>query len=1236
MYLKKIVVNGFKSFADKIVISLDKGITGIVGPNGSGKSNVIDSVRWVMGEQNAKNLRGEKATDIIFAGSERRKALGLAEVSLVFDNTEDAPYCPPEYRHEPEITLTRRLYADGQREYLINKKPCRLKDIVGFFSSTGLGGRSYSMIQQGQVDRILNAKPEDIREILEEAAGTAGYKKRKGEAQKKLEDTQLNLSRIEDILLEVEKHLDSLVSQVEKAKEYKELSEKLRTEEMSLFAHNYHHFKTEKDAISEKLEAERAAETETMAQIAGFEARHTELQAQMDDADPEIQALNEKLTIARVHIAEGEMTIKSSLERLDGGTRRIAALVEELAEDDANLKVLESQVEGARTELSKAESLAQTLKEAIESFEHEVESADEAAQVYQSRMDEFEDEIRNLERLIEGNKFRSEAAEQEAARTRTETAAEAERLAQLKSEIVGVAEELAVATERAGSSKAGLDQDIKTKHDAEAAVAQHYRDAKAANVRRDALREKYHGVRARYESLAELEAGATDVAGAMAKLKEEVPDVAAQISGLLTDFLSFNDAAKELSPTAKGAFERWAERIVIPDLEQLNQLVRAAQRVGTGAMPVVILSQSDRVDQAQAAAWASRHGAEPMERYLKVDDGAGSESRVGADAIGRLVKRLYLLPTLALESDTVESIPPGVVAFTSQGVTFAAGGEVAVGGKAAGGILSRKTEMEALAAELKGVESDLAKTQTEIDDLELKVNENRQIIAEVDAKLQRQNKDVLEVMQALQAVQQVHDRKQELIDASAAAHEKLAATGQRLAEERETLAKNRAALDKELATARDELTRIEQEAESLVERKEETRRLHEAKKVDLVRSEARAQATREGYVNIKAQLELLQNKLSRRYEERSRLEQDVAQAKLDQERAKGDVERYVRERDQLQEEYAIKREANAGVIEELRVIDSRLKGLRDNHNAMQRSLTEKNLAFQQLTIAIATNIEQAAEKYHVDLSTYEFEREANFNASARSGVVTKLRNKIEGMGAINMMALEEYQEKGARRDFIVKQRDEVVASIGLLQAAIEEIEETSLQKFMETYEKVNLEFGSLFPILFPTGEGKLELTQPDNLLESGLEIMCRLPGKSKKPMTLFSGGEKALTAMALIFALLKTKPTPYCFLDEVDAPLDEANVGRYNRVLEALSSQFQFVVITHNRRTMEVLDTLYGITMQEPGVSKVVGVDMQKDLPAHLRKAFKEEGPAKVPAPTSPSAAVLASAARPVEGATAQ
>src|SRR3989338_1769616 len=300
MYLKRIITNGFKSFADKVVISLRKDqITGIVGPNGSGKSNVIDAVRWVMGEQNAKMLRGEQATDIIFAGSQTRKSQGMAEVSLVFDNGESSPFCPPVYRHEIEIVLTRRIYMDGEREFFINRQPCRLKDITHFFASTGLGGRSYSMIQQGQVDRILQAKPEQLREILEEAAGTLIFKRKHQETQKKIEETQLNLSRVGDILLEVDRQLASLDEQVKKAREFKELSQTLRNSELYLYQHNFHSFTHQKNQLEQNLLSVNALFSELSAQLASNESTYQRLQKELEEANPGLKSLSEKITVCR-------------------------------------------------------------------------------------------------------------------------------------------------------------------------------------------------------------------------------------------------------------------------------------------------------------------------------------------------------------------------------------------------------------------------------------------------------------------------------------------------------------------------------------------------------------------------------------------------------------------------------------------------------------------------------------------------------------------------------------------------------------------------------------------------------------------------------------------------------------------------------------------------------------------------------------------------------------------------
>jgi len=1221
MHLKRITVAGFKSFADRISLTFDRGITGIVGPNGSGKSNVIDAVRWVMGEQNAKNLRGEKATDIIFAGSDRRKSMSMAEVSLTFDNTSDDGFCPAEYRHEPEITLTRRLYIDGQREYLINRKPCRLKDIVGFFAMTGLGGRSYSMIQQGQVDRILNAKPEDVREILEEAAGTLLFKQRRMEAQKKLEATQLNLSRVSDILGELERQQVSLKDQVEKATRWHELTTELREEELALLAHNWLHFELKQSELAEQIKSETEKEASTLADLTSLEARHEELQQILNDADPELATLNEQFTVVREHIARAEAQITNCTHRTDQGEKRLGDIAVEIREDTENLKVLETQFDNSTNELRTAETEAERLRGLIENFQEEVDQVDESVRVYESRVAEHEDEQKNLTRLIDTNRYRTESIGRDLEKTKRNREEHEVRLTQLSDDHAQAMLQVASAEEKVAGRKEGLDVEIREKHTREGAVAQRYASIKEANTRRDAHRERYHESKARIVSLNEATTGATDVASAIADLREKLPAAGPCIKGLLTDFIALDDRASELPKSLLQAFERWSERVVVNDLNDLNTLIQLTQKSGTAyALPVAVLSLSEPINKDAAANWAKAHDAETFASYLKVD-----ESLPG---IANLTDRLYFLPALQLDDKIFADLPKGLVVFTARGVSFTGDDEFIIGSRGAAGLLSRKSEKEHLERELKKLEGELARCQAEIDELEVRINEDRAVIAEIDKRLQAQNQDVLAVMSELQSAQQLADHKQELLVSVRKVTQELA--NQEAAFDKETtdLAATRESLETELKTIETEIANLKEESGSLDERRNEVMRQHQQRQLDMAKSSARAHALKDSYVHTKAQLELLQNKLTRRYEEQNVIRQDIDTAKIQLDAAIKDVEANVMKRDGLEDQLALKREENAGIHEELRVVDGRLRDLREIQNRVQKIVADKNIAIERARLGMAGFEDQAREKYQMDLRHYAspqnksstFVFNAEFNIEKTTRYVQTLRGKIEAIGPVNMMAMQEHAELNQRENFIRGQQDEIVASLNLLGDAIAEIESTSKEKFLKIFEVINAEFGKLFPILFPGGDGHLELSNAEDPLNAGVEIMVRLPGKKHQRMSLFSGGEKALTAIALIFALLKTKPTPFCFLDEVDAPLDEANVGRYNRVLDALSEQFQFIIITHNRRTMEVLDTLYGITMQEPGVSSVVGVDMKQDLPPHLKKAFKEQEAGKSAVPAQPSA----------------
>ncbi len=1204
MHLKKLIISGFKSFADKVTLNFDEGITGIVGPNGSGKSNVIDAVRWVMGEQNAKYLRGEVATDIIFAGSDKRKALGMAEVTLVFDNRDGSSFCPPEYRHETEIALTRRLYIDGEREYLINKKPCRLKDIVGFFATTGLGGRSYSMIQQGQVDRILNAKPEDVREILEEAAGTLIFKSRQQAAEKKLEATQENLKRIEDLLRELAAQLDALKEQVEKVEAWKQVSSRLKEQELKLFSHNFRHFSTKLLELAQQLETDTDSEIRAVADLTSMEARVSELQASLAEADPELEQVREEISALREQIVRAESQITNALKTIENGQRRMIELDTTIAEEQENQKNLEASVTTKTAEADRLATELERLRDLIESFQSEVDNVEEEAQVFQNREQDLEDEVRNIDHLLESNRLRCESIERDRKRLLVEFQTYNERREALENNAKGFEDRLADAREALNQKQEGLDQELQIKQDLELALQK--RDAwfrEVARVR-DGHKETFLTARAKLKSLEELEFSSEDVRSGVLRLSEKHPEAQDLILGTLTDFIGFDDSIKEWTPKAVQGLEKWADRLVVRSAAELNTLADLIQREQLASIPLSVASAWQNANRAEVQSWAERFGASPATRVLKIQDGA-------QQWVHDLIDRLYYSPAALISDEELRALPSGIVLFTAQGLLISSRDDVLIHSAASKGSLSRKSDIEALTQQVQESEEALAAIQGEIDAAEeLQVRDAAQL-RELTDRLGQQNKDTLAAMSTMQ---QLQNQLQHLEEQRQQNNQKLAELETRereLVKELEQLGEARVSLGFDKERQQGELESLRDESSSIGERRDEVMRMHQQRQLELAKIELKAQSTQESLEQARQQMSRLEANLNRRYEERGRIALELETAETTQVQATQEIEVYIHRREELEETLAVKREQSAGVFEELRVVEGRLKEARDQQMEIQRQKSKKSVELERLKQVSRGLLDQAQEKYQVDLMTHEHVDDPQFDAEKTNRELNKLRTQLEGMGAINMVAVEQYEKISSRYEFINAQKEEVLGSILLLEEAIEEIQETSKDKFLTTFEVVNQNFMELFPILFPTGEARLELTS-DDALTAGVEIMVRMPGKKPRSMNLYSGGEKALTAISLIFALLKTKPTPFCFLDEVDAPLDEANVGRYNLVLDALSDRFQFIVITHNRRTMEVLDQLYGVTMQEGGVSTVVGVDMKKDLPAHLQKAFKVEQQAEL------------------------
>ncbi|MFW7381849.1 MAG: chromosome segregation protein SMC [Oligoflexus sp.] len=1199
MHLKKLIVSGFKSFADKVTLHFDDGITGIVGPNGSGKSNVIDAVRWVMGEQNAKHLRGQTATDIIFAGSDKRKALGMAEVTLVFDNAEASSFCPPEYRHEPEISLTRRLYIDGQREYLINRKPCRLKDIVGFFATTGLGGRSYSMIQQGQVDRILNAKPEDVREILEEAAGTIVFRNRRDSAQKKLAATNDNLSRIEDIVLELSRQLEALKDQVEKAKAWQNLSSQLKTKELSLFAHNFYHFTAKLQESTLKVESATDREVSSLTEISRLEAQVEHLQQTLAEADPDLDLLREDISKLREEIARAESSAMTAMNAIENGEKRLIEIEESSKEDQADLDLARERAARSEAEYDKAQQELQHFQDLLESFQAEVDEVEETARVFDNRSEEAEQEIRSIDRRLESNGLRCEAIERERQRLHTDGKEQAEKIERLQDELQDLEIAVSEAQHQVDERQAYLDQDFQHKQELEDQFSQLEVELKDMTGQRDDCKERFLNQRARYVSLQELEKEASDIHTLLKQLLEVEPAASELYHGFLTDFIAFQDDAAQWPAHARRSFELWSERLLVSDFERLNRLNRLVGEQQLGAIPVTVL-QGLRADQdAAIQEWVERQQAIPLYRFLTIEPSAPSR-------VAHLLNRVFLLEKDHLDEASLELLPAGMIVFTANGVVLNSELDLLLSHQHQRGVLSRKAELGELRQGLEESQSQLSVLEEQLQEKQTLIVQLREQLKELNETLNQKNRQAIELLGHLQTARQQYEHTHELLESAQQQRESLKQRDRQLMSELEELGEVRIGLGQEREERLTEQVALREEFESIEERRMEIQRVHQRNQVEIAKLETKAQGLREQLEQNQSQQARLESTMGRRQEERRKITEEIELAKTREAQAKQEMEVYLARREELEEELAVRREKSSDILDELRKLESQLKVAREEYSQLQKNKSQQSFEIERLREACKALMEQAQERYHVDLLDFKIDFDPNFAADKQSKEVQSLRREIESLGAINMVAIEEYERLSERYNFIQAQKEEVQGSILLLEEAISEIEETSKEKFLTIFDVVNENFQNLFPILFPGGEARLEISDREDVLNSGVEIMVRMPGKTRRSMTLYSGGEKALTAISLIFALLKTKPTPFCFLDEVDAPLDEANVGRYNKVLEALSNRFQFIVITHNRRTMEVLDQLYGVTMQEGGVSTVVGVDMKKDLPDHLRKAFAE------------------------------
>ncbi|MCX7819921.1 MAG: chromosome segregation protein SMC [Kiritimatiellae bacterium] len=1199
MYLKRLELAGFKSFADRTTLEFEPGITAIVGPNGCGKSNISDAIRWVLGEQSAKALRGAGMTDFIFAGTEARKPMGMAEVSLTLCGCE--PVLGTEYH---EVTITRRVYRSGEGEYLLNRTPCRLKDIQRLFMDTGIGTNSYSLMEQGRIDLILSSRPEDRREVFEEASGISRFKADRRDALRKLEQTEMNLQRLGDILREVRSRIISLQRQAGKARRYQALRQELRAWDLFLarrrletLERDLRDAETRRAALLERQGAIAAA-------LADAERRLEEGRARLEETDRAIDAARELAAQARAErhrtadaLAHHEQRcdeyrrlMDTHQRELDEARARAVELANARAEAAASHAELERRRDAAERDLAERTARLREAEAQLEASSQQLHALRAELLDLDHRLAQASNQLADLDAREKGIALRRERLRVEHAQLRQALTA-AERLR-------------ADWTARADAQRA----EVRAAEARFAQLAERRREledrATALHRETDAARLRAAELAARLDVLRRQQAHRETFAeGARAILDGQIPVAAGELIGPLAQMF---DAAPEDRLALEAALRAWADAVIVRSPAAARELLRGLEQRSAASARLVALF-SDEVP----VALPTPSGGVPLAARVR----CAEEARALAE---RLLRGVYLVD----EFPEAAEPPPGVM-WVTRGGRIAAGlgryewiGEGAPSNPIALRRRIEEIERDHAAAEAaaRGLAAEIESVQGALRALEVETAEARRQLDVARVALA-----MTEGEGAILARQEQESRRR----ADTVAMELEAASGEDgvAAAERERLLRTLEELRERQTEVRRRVAELGEDLRSMEQRRAELSRAETDARIAAAdrRRECEAAAQRREAIELRASEigALIRQRTEDLHLYRQRLEESVRAAAAARD-ALNPLEAEEAVHLARASELRAERDREAAALQTL---EQELRLRRDDLDAVRRECSTAEVQIAELRLRRQAVLERATADHH---ATPEEVAAASAPAPADGAPspddldaieahVAELRARLDSMGPVNLVAIEECEELERRYQFQSAQQEDLVRSRQQLMDLIRRINQTSTEMFRETFARVNEKFDEMFARLFGGGTAKLVLVDETDVLESGIEIIARPPGKKHQSVSLLSGGERALTAVALLFALYAIKPSPFCVLDELDAPLDESNIGRFLAIVREFTPQSQFIVITHNRQTIAAADVLYGITMQERGVSKVVSVKF-RDGDRPLTDADSVTRPAATPA----------------------
>ena len=1179
MYLKNIEVHGFKSFAQKINFEFHNGITGIVGPNGSGKSNVGDAVRWVLGEQSAKQLRGGNMQDVIFSGTELRKPLSFASVAITLDNSDHK--LPVEFN---EVTVTRRLYRSGESEYLINGSSCRLKDIQEMFYDTGIGKEGYSIIGQGQIDKILSGKPEDRRELFDEAAGIVKFKRRKNTTIKKLDEERQNLVRVTDILTELTRQLEPLEKQSETAKIYLAKRDELRELDVNLFLLDYEHTGKLLEELEEKLGNTESELEETKEAYEQTKVEYERLEQELEELNSRLEELKERQQQNALTRQQHEGQIQVLEEQILAGKQnsdhyrnRLETLGEELQKRTSDKEKFSEEKEELRDKLARQR---QRLKEETEHLENIQAEASACAAAVEDGKNEII-EILNSRATTKGKVQRFDAMMEQ---LDIRKAAVSQRILHLKTEEEELASERKKAQSRYDSVTHSIDSMNAECIRLDGEVQKLQDRLKEQSRQMEIGQTAYHREASRLESLKNITERYDGYGNSIRRVMEQKSREPG-IKGVVADIIHVQKDYEVAIETALGGS---IQNIVTDNEQTAKRMIGFLKKNRLGRatfLPLSNISGRGGISQREVLGETGVIGT--ADTLVKADPEYNSLVQY---LLGRVLVVDHIDHAIAIGKKYRHSLRM----VTIEGESLSPGGSMTGGAfKNNSNLLGRRREIEELENSVGLLKKDLQELQVSIGDNRSRRNVLRDAIADFQEKLRQQYVDQNTARMNLEQT----DEKIANIQKS---YQQIDREKEELRRQAGEIRADHSTIAKEL----EESQRDEKELETFIETKQkelEDWRAEEAskmKELEQIRLDEAGLSQQEHYlqenlIRLLGEMEAFQRE-SRELEENLKLsieetkrKQEGIQNLKDAVNACSSLDQELqRQRDEKQAQKEEKNTSHKAFFEKRDQLSERTS-LLDKECFRLKSQAEK------VEEQRETQISYMWEEYEITPNNaLSYQKEELTDRQEMKKDISRIKDEIRKLGSVNVNAIEDYKELLERHTFLSGQYEDLVQAEKTLESIIQELDEGMRRQFAEKFHDIQREFDKAFKELFGGGKGTLELSEDEDILEAGIKIISQPPGKKLQNMMQLSGGEKALTAIALLFAIQNLKPSPFCLLDEIEAALDDSNVGRFASYLRKLTKNTQFIIITHRRGTMNAADRLYGITMQEKGVSTLVSVDL--------------------------------------------